>query len=83
MQMILFSWFHPSFFFQKLTDIFGKSLENISLKINIKSRNIHSLKKYKYILESSVKLYDEIIERGSQYKYLGIILANDVSNSID
>ena len=36
-------------------------------------------KNKKNVSESSVKLYDEIIERVSQCKYLGIVLTDDMN----
>ena len=40
-------------------------------------------KNKKNVSESSVKLYDEIIERVSQCKYLGIVLTDNMSNTMD
>ena len=48
-----------------------------------KSLNRQFKKNKKDFLESSVKLYDEIIEIVSQCNYIGIIVTDDMSNSID
>ena len=69
---------------QKLIDTLGESIKKICLKINPKkSKYIVFKKNKKDATESSVKLYDEIIERVSHCKYLGIVLTDDMSNTMD
>ena len=69
---------------QKLIDTLGESIKKIQLNINAKKSKYIVLKKNKRdVTESSVKFYDEIIDRVSQCKYLGIILNDDMSNTID
>ena len=67
---------------QSILNLLYAKLKNIGLSVNIEKCKYIVFKKHKSInINSTVSLEGEVVERVSEYKYLGIILSED--NSIN
>ena len=65
---------------QTLIDVMSFSLRNICLKINVKKSMYMLFKcRKRSTVESSVHLFAEPLKRVFEFKYLGIILTDDMS----
>ena len=69
---------------QKLVGTFGESIKQIKLRVNgDKSKYMVFKHNRKLDINSSIYLNEELLERVYVYKYLGIMLKDDLSNGSD